>query len=248
METTSRSTSPASQSILSRGQHMLEGIRVQFPQFKHEHHSPIVNVNEAADKQLTMGQRIADGVASTVGSWPFIITQSCILACWLVLNSLAWINHWDPYPFILLNLALSFQAAYAAPFVMMSQNRQATKDRLTAENDYKTDVKGEREICHIMEHLDHQDTLIIQMVQQLQVQTEKIGQQEGQILQIVQQLQAQNQLLTSQDNMILQVTERLETQHEQLKEQREELLQRMSNLPPNALQGTLHEMDHLEDK
>ncbi len=251
METTSHtphSTSSAPQGVFARGQHMLEGMHMQFPQFKHEHHGPIVNVNEVVDNQLTMGQRIADSVATTVGSWPFIIIQSCVLALWLIVNSLAWINHWDPYPFILLNLALSFQAAYSAPFVMMSQNRQATKDRLTAENDYKTDVKGEQEICHIMEHLDHQDTLILQMVQQLQVQTEKIAQQEGQILQIVQQLQMQNQLLTSQDNMILQVTERLETQHEQLKEQREELIQRMSNLSPNVLQDALHEMDHLEDK
>src|SRR6266487_3316236 len=149
METTSHtphSTSSAPQGVFARGQHMLEGMHMQFPQFKHEHHGPIVNVNEVVDNQLTMGQRIADSVATTVGSWPFIIIQSCVLALWLIVNSLAWINHWDPYPFILLNLALSFQAAYSAPFVMMSQNRQATKDRLTAENDYKTDVKGEHRI------------------------------------------------------------------------------------------------------
>jgi len=77
----------------------------------------------------TAGERIADTVASTMGSWPFIITQSTILAGWIVLNVLAIIHHWDPYPFILLNLMLSFQAAYAAPFIMMSQNRQASKDR-----------------------------------------------------------------------------------------------------------------------
>ena len=104
--------------------HLLEGMHLKFPTFKHDH-PPVIDVNKAADDQLTIGQKIADKVASTVGSWPFIITQSCILAAWLVLNSIAFINHWDPYPFILLNLALSFQAAYAAPFVMMSQNRQA---------------------------------------------------------------------------------------------------------------------------
>lgn len=72
---------------------------------------------------LSRGQRIADAVARTMGSWRFIIVQSTLLAVWVTLNVTAWRAHWDPYPFILLNLALSFQAAYAAPFIMMSQNR-----------------------------------------------------------------------------------------------------------------------------
>jgi uncharacterized membrane protein len=85
--------------------------------------------NELHDR-MTVGQKIADKVASTMGSWPFIIVQSSILACWIVLNAAELIfRPWDPYPFILLNLMLSFQAAYAAPFIMMSQNRQAAKDR-----------------------------------------------------------------------------------------------------------------------
>jgi uncharacterized membrane protein len=117
---------------------------------------------------MTAGQKIADTVASTVGSWPFIIIQSFVLLCWLILNSLAWINHWDPYPFILLNLALSFQAAYAAPFVMMSQNRQSAKDRLMAESDYHCNLKGEEEVRNIMEHLDHQDTVILQILQHME--------------------------------------------------------------------------------
>lgn len=148
---------------------LLDLKRLRFPTFKHEH-APIRNVNEVADEKLTMGQKIADAVASTVGSWRFIIIQSIILLLWLVLNSLAWSLKWDPYPFILLNLALSFQAAYSAPFVMMSQNRQAEKDRLTAQNDYLTDCKGEEEIRHIMEHLDHQDELILQIVKRLEEQ------------------------------------------------------------------------------
>lgn len=143
---------------------------LRFPTFNHKKHGPVVNVNEAVDQNLTLGQRIADSVASTVGSWPFIIIQSCILAAWLILNSLAFVYRWDPYPFILLNLMLSFQAAYAAPFVMMSQNRQAEKDRLTAQNDYITDCKGEEEIRHIMDHLDHQDALILQIVKRLEEQ------------------------------------------------------------------------------
>ena len=141
----------------------------KFPTFKHNHPA-VLNVNEIADERLTMGQKVADTVAGTVGSWRFIIIQSCILAVWLVLNITGIVLRWDPYPFILLNLALSFQAAYAAPFVMMSQNRQAEKDRLTAQNDYQTDCKGEEEIRHIMEHLDHQDELILQIVKRLEEQ------------------------------------------------------------------------------
>ena len=65
---------------------------------------------------VSVGQKVADAVAATIGSWPFIIIQSCLLAAWVTLNVIAWMRHWDPYPFILLNLALSFQAAYAGPF------------------------------------------------------------------------------------------------------------------------------------
>ena len=148
---------------------LLGGIHFRFPSFKHDH-PPVINVNEEMDQKLTAGQKIADKVASTVGSWPFIIIQSTILAAWLVLNSLVLIYHWDPYPFILLNLMLSFQAAYAAPFVMMSQNRQSEKDRLTAQNDYQTDIKGEVEIRNLMDHLDHQDKVLLQIIARMEEQ------------------------------------------------------------------------------
>jgi uncharacterized membrane protein len=95
---------------------------------------------------LALGDRIADIVAATVGSWRFIIIQSALLAAWIVLNVVAFIYHWDPYPFILLNLILSFQAAYTAPIIMMSQNRQSVIDRRRAEHDYKVNVKAELEI------------------------------------------------------------------------------------------------------
>jgi uncharacterized membrane protein len=96
--------------------------------------------------RLAPGDRIADVVAATVGSWRFIIVQSTLLAAWIVLNVIAFINHWDPYPFILLNLILSFQAAYTAPIIMMSQNRQSEIDRRRAEHDYRVNVKAELEI------------------------------------------------------------------------------------------------------
>jgi uncharacterized membrane protein len=104
--------------------------------------------------QLTLGERVADGVAATMGSWKFIIIQSAILLFWIVLNITAYIEHWDPYPFILLNLALSFQAAYAAPFIMMSQNRQQDIDRMAAENDYKINIKAELEIELLHQKID----------------------------------------------------------------------------------------------
>jgi uncharacterized membrane protein len=104
--------------------------------------------------QLTTGQRVADTVAATMGSWRFIIIQSTILILWIVLNVTAYFRSWDPYPFILLNLALSFQAAYAAPFIMMSQNRQQDIDRKNAAADYQINVKAELEIELLHQKLD----------------------------------------------------------------------------------------------
>ena len=104
--------------------------------------------------QLTLGQKIADQVAATMGSWRFIIIQTCALMIWVALNVTMLVYHWDPYPFILLNLALSFQAAYAAPFIMMSQNRQQDIDRREAESDYKINIKAELEIELLHQKID----------------------------------------------------------------------------------------------
>ncbi len=101
-----------------------------------------------------LGQRVADKVAATVGSWRFIIIQSIVLAIWIAVNVAAFVNHWDPYPFILLNLILSFQAAYTAPVIMMSQNRQYEIDRRHAEHDYQVNVKAELEIELLHEKID----------------------------------------------------------------------------------------------
>lgn len=107
-----------------------------------------------AAPEMTLGDRIADAVAATVGSWRFIIIQSMTLIAWMVLNVVAWMQHWDPYPFILLNLVLSFQAAYAAPFIMMSQNRQASIDRADAKSDYDVNLKAELEIELLHQKVD----------------------------------------------------------------------------------------------
>ncbi len=104
--------------------------------------------------QLTRGQRFADAVTAVVGSWRFIIAQSVLLALWITLNVVAWMQHWDPYPFILLNLTLSFQAAYTAPFILMSQNRQQEIDRHAAQEDYRINVKAELEIELLHQKID----------------------------------------------------------------------------------------------
>ena len=103
---------------------------------------------------MTRGQRLADFVAATIGSWRFIIIQSSVIAVWITGNVLAGESAWDPYPFILLNLLLSFQAAYTAPAIMMSQNRQSELDRRHAQSDYEINVKAELEIELLHEKID----------------------------------------------------------------------------------------------
>jgi len=131
--------------------------------------------------ELTVGQRVADTVAATMGSWKFIIIQSVILLAWIVLNITAYIEHWDPYPFILLNLALSFQAAYAAPFIMMSQNRQQDIDRMAAKNDYQINVKAELEIELLHQKIDQlRETEVAQLTQAVSDLTALLKQARGQ--------------------------------------------------------------------
>jgi len=134
--------------------------RLHFPEpFKHQH-PPVQNVNTLFEQQTTTSARAADWVAKVVGSWSFIITQSTLLVIWVILNATALIRHWDPYPFILMNLVLSLQAAFTAPIIMMSQNRQSEMDRLAAKNDYAVNQKAEEEVRAILDHLAAQDTAL----------------------------------------------------------------------------------------
>jgi uncharacterized membrane protein len=107
----------------------------------------------SAEQAITVGDRCADVVAATMGSWKFIIIQSVILVAWIVWNEVSG-RRFDPYPFILLNLALSFQAAYAAPIIMMSQNRQSDIDRNRAIEDYDVNRKAELEIETLHQKID----------------------------------------------------------------------------------------------
>src|SRR5205823_6038546 len=105
------------------------------------------DINSEAEEQLTFGQRIADRVAKFGGSWPFIGIFGFVMVFWMAINIFQGEKRaWDPYPFILLNLALSTIAAIQAPIIMMSQNRQSMKDKLLAENDYQVNLKAEMEI------------------------------------------------------------------------------------------------------
>jgi uncharacterized membrane protein len=141
--------------------------KVRFPKpFEHAH-PPVRNVNQIEEERLTFGQRAADRVAAIVGSWRFIGIQSALLVGWAWLNLTAWTRHWDPYPFILMNLFLSLQAAYTAPMLMMSQNRLAARDRLEAHNDFEINRKAEEEVRAVLEHLSAQDEALAKIVETL---------------------------------------------------------------------------------
>ncbi len=102
---------------------------------------------------LSFGQKISDGLANGMGSWSFIIIQTIFVILWMILNIIAYVYHWDPYPFILLNLLFSTQAAYAAPIIMMAQNRQSERDRVQATEDYKTNLRAKQEIEELQKSL-----------------------------------------------------------------------------------------------
>ena len=115
------------------------------------------NANEVLEEKATFGERVADGVARFGGSWYFIFAFAAILVSWVALNTLILVAHkepFDPYPFILLNLFLSMLAAIQAPVIMMSQNRQDSKDRVRSELDYQVNLKAELGVARLLEKFD----------------------------------------------------------------------------------------------
>ncbi|MCB0508667.1 MAG: DUF1003 domain-containing protein [Chitinophagales bacterium] len=130
------------------------------------------NWHDVHVENYSFGEKLADSVASGMGSWRFIIAQTIFVGCWMALNVIGYIKHWDAYPFILLNLLFSTQAAYAAPIIMMSQNRQGERDRVQAEADYQTNKDAKLEIENLQRRLDaiEQEKLdtIIKMLQEIQ--------------------------------------------------------------------------------
>ncbi|MCC6616911.1 MAG: DUF1003 domain-containing protein [Anaerolineae bacterium] len=121
------------------------------------------DVYEQMDEESSLGDKLADKIAVFAGSWKFIISFVLLMAVWMSVNIILRGSAFDPYPFILLNLALSTLAALQAPVILMSQNRQATKDRAQAENDYQINLKNEVEIADMHRKLDSlTDALTIQ--------------------------------------------------------------------------------------
>jgi uncharacterized membrane protein len=112
------------------------------------------DVNVLEEERRTLGDRMADSLASAVGSWRFIIVFMGVLVLWMALNVVGAVHHWDVYPFILLNLVLSCVAAVQAPVIMMSQRRLETRDRLRAENDFQVNVKAELLLEHLTEEVE----------------------------------------------------------------------------------------------
>ncbi len=123
---------------------------------KHFSEHPIIskNTNHQFEANQSFGDRLADRMAAFGGSWPFLIGFSTALLAWMLLNSLFLTQPFDPYPFILLNLVLSSVAALQAPIIMMSQSRQAAKDRLDAGHDYEINLKAELEIQRLHSKID----------------------------------------------------------------------------------------------
>ncbi len=112
-----------------------------------------VTWHEKHQKASTLGARVADSTASLIGSWRFIIIQTIVVIVWMFLNVVAFTSHWDVYPFVLLNLLFSTQAAYAAPIIMMAQNRQNDRDRYHAREDYRTNLRAKKEIEELQKSL-----------------------------------------------------------------------------------------------
>ncbi|GKT03014.1 DUF1003 domain-containing protein [Furfurilactobacillus entadae] len=143
----------------------------------------VVDVREQLEKSLTFGQRVADAVAHFGGSWPFIISFITVMILWIIINVFHLFGvHFDPYPFILLNLFLSMVAAIQAPLIMMSQNRSAEYDRMQSVNDYRVNQKSEEEIRVLHSKIDH----VIQqdqpnMLEIQKIQTEMLGSIESQV-------------------------------------------------------------------
>jgi uncharacterized membrane protein len=135
---------------------------------KHQHdHPPVRDLNREVERKLTFADRVADDFARLVGSWVFVLVQVGIMAIWVILNALNILHPWDKYPFLFLNLILTVEAALWVSVVLMSLNRLADRDRLRAQHDYELNVKAEEELKALMNHLMHQDEILLQIVNRL---------------------------------------------------------------------------------
>jgi uncharacterized membrane protein len=139
-------------------------------------------VNVIHHEEATFGEQLADGIASFIGSWRFLIMQTFLVAAWITINSLQVTGqiHLDPYPFILLNLAFSTQAAYTGPVLLLAGNRQAQKDRLTLEHAAHEADKADKQNVQILRAIEHNTEVTIQILQHVQSLVEgNVGEKES---------------------------------------------------------------------
>jgi len=135
---------------------------------KHQHdHPPVRDLNRETERRLTLADRIAMDFTRLVGSWVFVLAQFGLMLVWVLLNALSLIRHWDPYPFQFLNFILTLEVAAWLLLVLMAFNRQADRDRLRSQHDYELNVKAEEELKALMNHLMHQDEILLQIVNRL---------------------------------------------------------------------------------
>jgi len=144
----------------------IEDIQRQLVRHQHDH-PPVRDLNREADRRLSTAQRLGDDFARLVGSWTFVVIQVVLTLAWLGLNALSLVNHWDGYPFQLLNLVMSLEAALWISIALMALNRLADRDRLRAQHDYEVDVKTEEEMRTLMTHLEVQDDVLLQVLHRL---------------------------------------------------------------------------------
>jgi uncharacterized membrane protein len=144
----------------------IEDIQRQLVRHQHEH-PPVRDLNREADRHTRAPQRVAEDFGRVVGSWTFVILQLVLIAGWLVANLVAYAAHWDPYPFQVLNLVMSLEAALWVSVVLMSLNRLADRERLRAQHEYEIDVKAEEEMRMVMHHLEVQDEVLLQILHRL---------------------------------------------------------------------------------
>lgn len=135
---------------------------------KHQHdHPPVRDLNRDVERRLTFADRVADDFSRLVGSWPFVLAQLGIIVIWIILNALKLIRQWDPYPFGFLNVVVAIEIAIWVSLVLMAINRMADRDRLRAQQEYELNVKAEEELKALMNHLMHQDEVLLQIVNRL---------------------------------------------------------------------------------
>ncbi len=135
---------------------------------RHQHdHPPVRDLNRETDRRQTLSERIASDFARLIGSWVFVLAQIGLMIVWVIVNAIGALAHWDSYPFQFLNFVLSLEATLWASLVLMTLNRMHDRDRLRAQHDYELDVKAEEETKALMNHLMHQDEILLQVLNRL---------------------------------------------------------------------------------